>query len=94
MELRAKALRTGVSGPGVLLRVEGAVLLVLGVHLYLLNGGSWVLFGLLFLAPDLSILGYVVGGRASTTCFTRTPCPRFWRHMAWWEGVRWLCPWL
>jgi hypothetical protein len=63
MELRARALRAGVSGPAVLLRVEGAVLLVLGVLLYWLNGGSWVLFGLLFLAPDLSMLGYVVGTR-------------------------------
>ena len=62
MELSARALRTGVSGPGVLLRVEGTVLLVLSVLLYWLNGGSWVLFGLLFLAPDLSMLGYVVWG--------------------------------
>jgi hypothetical protein len=63
MELRARALRMGVSGPWVLMRVEGAVLLVLSVLLYWLNGGSWVLFGLLFLAPDLSMLGYVVGAR-------------------------------
>ena len=63
MELRARALRTGVSGPGVLLRVEGAVLLALGVLLYWLSGGGWVLLGLLFLAPGLAMLGYVVGVR-------------------------------
>ncbi len=61
MELRARALRTSVSGPGVLLRVEGAVLLVVSMLLYWLNGGRWVLFGLLFLAPDLSMSGYLVG---------------------------------
>ena len=63
MELRAGALRAGLLCPGVLLRVEGAALLVLSVLLYWLNGGSWVLFGLLILAPDLSMLAYVVGTR-------------------------------
>jgi hypothetical protein len=40
MELRARNLRVGLSGPGVLLRVEGVVLLVLSVLLYWLNGGK------------------------------------------------------
>ena len=55
--------------PGVLLRIEGAVLLALSVLLYWLNGGSWVLFGLLFLAPDVSMLGYVVGTRVGAVVY-------------------------
>ena len=39
-------------------------MLGMSVLLYWLNGGSWVLFGLLLLAPDLSMLGYLVGRRA------------------------------
>ncbi len=45
--------------PSVLLRIEGAVLLLLSILLYNLNGESWLLFVLLFLAPDLSMLGYL-----------------------------------
>jgi hypothetical protein len=45
--------------PPILLRIEGAVLLALSVLLYDLNGASWLLFVLLFLAPDLSMLGYL-----------------------------------
>jgi hypothetical protein len=51
-----------VTLPPVLLRVEGATLLILSVLLYgLNNGGGWLLFALLFLVPDLSMLGYLVG---------------------------------
>ena len=50
-----------VTLPPVLLRVEGATLLILSVLLYgLNNGGGWLLFALLFLVPDLSMLGYLV----------------------------------
>jgi hypothetical protein len=51
----------GLASPGVLLRVEGIVVLALAVLLYWVNGGSWVLFGVLILAPDLSMLGYLAG---------------------------------
>jgi hypothetical protein len=53
----------GFARPGVLLRTEGAVMFALSLLLYWLDGGSWVLFVLLFLAPDVSMLGYVVGTR-------------------------------
>lgn len=56
----------GLASPRVLLRVEGVVVLALAVLLYWVNGGSWVLFGALFLAPDLSMLGYLAGRRAGT----------------------------
>ena len=47
--------------PAVLLRTEGVALLALSVLLYWVNGESWLLFGALLLAPDLSMLGYLAG---------------------------------
>ncbi len=55
--------------PAVLLRAEGGVLLALSVLLYWLNGGSWVWFGLLLFAPDLSALGYLAGPRIGATAY-------------------------
>jgi hypothetical protein len=55
--------------PAVLFRAEGGVLLVLSVLLYLLNGCSWVLFGLLLFAPDLSALGYLAGPRVGAAAY-------------------------
>jgi hypothetical protein len=55
---------SGVSGvPRIILRAEGAVLLLIAVALYARVGGSWWLFAILFLAPDLSCLGYLGGAR-------------------------------
>ncbi|CAA9532848.1 MAG: hypothetical protein AVDCRST_MAG05-4583, partial [uncultured Rubrobacteraceae bacterium] len=53
--------RSWPTGPGALLRVEGGVLLATGALFYWVNGGSWVLFALLILAPDVSMLGYLFG---------------------------------
>ena len=47
--------------PPVLVRTEGAVLLALSILLYGLFGESWLLFVVLFLVPDLSMLGYLGG---------------------------------
>ena len=55
--------------PGVLLRVEGAVLLGLALLLYAQSGGSWLLFALLILAPDLSALGYLAGSRVGAMTY-------------------------
>jgi hypothetical protein len=55
--------------PPTLLRIEGAVLLLLSVLLYTLNGESWLLFVLLFLAPDLSMLGYLSGPRTGAASY-------------------------
>lgn len=41
------------------LRLEGAVVLALAVWAYQAVGGSWWLFALLFLAPDVFMLGYL-----------------------------------
>ncbi len=47
--------------PPTLVRIEGAVMLALSVLLYALNRDSWLLFVVLFLVPDLSMLGYLGG---------------------------------
>ncbi len=49
--------------PAALLRVEGAAILALSVLFYALYGPGWVLFLVLVLSPDLSMLGYLGGSR-------------------------------
>ncbi len=49
-----------LSRPGVLLRLEGAVLFLAVLYFYHVIGASWGLFLLLFLWPDLGMLGYLV----------------------------------
>lgn len=58
-----------VTLPPVLLRIEGATLLALSALLYGLNGGSWLLFVLLFLVPDISMLGYLSGTRVGAASY-------------------------
>ena len=55
--------------PAALLRVEGVALLVLSVLLYRVNGGGWLIFGVLLLAPDLSMLGYLAGPRVGAAIY-------------------------
>jgi hypothetical protein len=44
-----------------MLRAEGATLLAVSALLCRANGESWILFALLLLVPDLSMLGYPGG---------------------------------
>ncbi len=55
--------------PAVLLRVEFLVALAVIVGLYARFDGSWLLFALLFLAPDLAALGYLGGRRAGAVAY-------------------------
>jgi len=57
------------SSPRVLLRAEGAVLLGLAIFGYARYGGSWWLFALLILAPDIGALGYVAGPRLGASTY-------------------------
>jgi hypothetical protein len=50
--------------PTAFLRLEGAVVLGLSVFLYARGGHGWLLFALLLLVPDVSMLGYAGGPRA------------------------------
>ena len=49
--------------PGWLLDLEGASIFVLAVLLYRAGHFSWGLFALLFLAPDLFMLGYLIDAK-------------------------------
>lgn len=58
---------TGV--PRLLLRLEGACVLAASLGLYHRYGSGWLLFALLFLAPDLSMLGYLMGPRVGARAY-------------------------
>ena len=49
--------------PSVLIRLEGAVVTALSIFIYQQDQFSWILFAILFLAPDLSMLGYIANVR-------------------------------
>ncbi len=52
-----------------LLRAEGAILLAAAIWLYAIYSGNWLLFALLLLAPDLSMLGYLRDSRLGATTY-------------------------
>lgn len=52
-----------LTNPVALQRLEGGVLLALSLLLYWKAAGSWLLFVVLILAPDLFMLGYLRGPR-------------------------------
>jgi hypothetical protein len=49
-----------VASVPVLLRAEGLVELALAALAYRYLGGTWLVFALLFLAPDVSMAGYLI----------------------------------
>ena len=55
--------------PAWLLRVEEAGLLTAAVLLYGHLHFSWLLFGVLFLAPDLFMLGYLANARTGAALY-------------------------
>lgn len=57
------------SVPRIVLRAEGAAILIVATILYAKAGGSWWLFALLFLAPDVSLLGYLGGAGIGATVY-------------------------
>jgi hypothetical protein len=55
--------------PNLLLRAEGGIVFVVSILLYGEIGASWILFVVLVLAPDLSILAYLLGVRLGTVLY-------------------------
>lgn len=51
------------------LRAEGLAVFAVGLVLYALAGGGWLLGVLLFFAPDLSFAGYLAGPRAGAVAY-------------------------
>lgn len=55
--------------PKLLLHSEGAVVLIASCVLYRELGASWLTFAILFLAPDLSMLGYLAGTKIGADAY-------------------------
>jgi hypothetical protein len=55
--------------PRPLLHFEGATVLAVSIWAYHQSHGNWFLFALLFLAPDLSIVGYAFNARAGSIAY-------------------------
>ena len=55
--------------PKILLHLEGVVVLNLSVFFYQQLHASWLLFAILFLAPDLFMLGYLANVRIGSTIY-------------------------
>ncbi|GIV98233.1 MAG: hypothetical protein KatS3mg057_2890 [Herpetosiphonaceae bacterium] len=55
--------------PRVWLRLEGLAILLMSILLYALQHQGWLLFAVLFFAPDLSIAGYLAGPGAGSLLY-------------------------
>ena len=71
MENTAKQEPTGAASGGVrtLLRLEGLALFASMTLLYALWGGSWWIYAVLILAPDLGFLGYLAGPKIGAIAY-------------------------
>jgi hypothetical protein len=58
-----------VGAPRLILRLEGAALSLAAAFFYGRLGGSWILFAVLFLAPDLTFLAYLFSPRAGAIAY-------------------------
>src|SRR5664279_2893665 len=68
--------------PRPLLHLEGAAVFILSLFAYHWNHGSWLQFAVLFLVPDVSMIGYLANTRigaitynASTHILVPLPWP-------------------
>ena len=58
-----------LQSPSVLLRLEGAALLIGSIITYIQLQASGLMFALLILAPDLSMLGYLAGVKIGSAMY-------------------------
>ena len=65
----ASARAAAAGGVVSLLRLEGAAVFVAAVAAYVSVGGSWLLFALLLLAPDLAMIAYRFGPAAGAAVY-------------------------
>jgi hypothetical protein len=61
--------RSMLTRPSILLRTEEAALLLATLYAYHYFHASWLLFALLFLTPDLSMLGYLLNPRIGAATY-------------------------
>jgi hypothetical protein len=68
--------------PKILLLLEGSTVFVAACAIYAYRGDSWLSFGALFFAPDLTMLGYVFRNNVGSACYnfshTYTVVGVFW----------------
>ncbi len=79
-----------MSLPKLLLHLEGAAVLIGSVALYTQYGGSWWLFAALLLAPDLSMLGYLVNPKTGSWVYNIVhtyPMPLALLVVGWWLSL-------
>ena len=53
----------------LLLRLEGPLFAAIALFFFSVTGGSWLLFAVLALAPDLSMLAYLAGPKAGAIVY-------------------------
>ncbi len=58
-----------LNSPLWLLRLEGAVVLIIALMLYSRLESGWWLFVLLFFVPDVSMVGYAVNAKSGATIY-------------------------
>lgn len=56
-------------GVRVVLRLEGAIVLLVSLALYQRLSGSWEIFALCFLLPDVSFAGYLLGPKVGAVTY-------------------------
>ena len=62
-------LTVALSGPGLLLRLEGLTILITAVLLYAQLDAGWLYFALLLLTPDLAMLPYLINPRLGALAY-------------------------
>jgi hypothetical protein len=75
-----------LSLPGLLLRVEGAAVLLAAVFVYFRLGLPWWAFLVFLLAPDLSAIGYLAGPRVGSVTYNLA-------HIIVWPLALWVLGW-
>ncbi|MFX5480791.1 DUF4260 family protein, partial [Acinetobacter baumannii] len=68
-DMTTEATGAATGGVRTLLRLEGLVLFVGMTVLYYKWEGSWLVYALLFLVPDLSFAAYLIGPRIGAIAY-------------------------
>ena len=63
------AIGAATGAPALILRLEAAAVLALALAAYARAGQGWLVFAVLFLVPDLSMLGYFAGRRLGAIAY-------------------------
>lgn len=73
-----------------LLRLEGGAICLASLAFYETTNQSWVLFALLFLMPDLAMVGYIWGSRVGAFIYN---CTHTYLAPLLLAGIGWLTDW-